>query len=100
MATIKNPILYPCNIIFHIIQIKIKNVNRIPKWFSFFEVACMDNIIGFSLDYCINYLGKCIVKICFALIDTGLIDDLKIVKTQMGVGEMNDRHTELFLRFI
>lgn len=54
------------------------------------EVARMDDIIGFSLDNSIDYLGKGIVKIGFALVDTGFIDDLKIVKPQMGIGEMKN----------
>ena len=45
------------------------------------EVACVDDIIGFNLDYVINYLGKGIVKIGFTLIDTKIIDNLKIVKS-------------------
>jgi hypothetical protein len=54
------------------------------------EIARMDDIIGFGFEYRIDHLRKGVVKIGFALVDTCFIDDLKIVKPQMGVGEMED----------
>lgn len=52
------------------------------------EITRMDDIIGFGVEYRIDHLCKGIVKIGFSLIDTVFIDDLKIVKPKMGVGEV------------
>lgn len=45
------------------------------------EISRVDHVIGICLEYRIDYLGKGIVKICFALVDTGFIEYLKIVKS-------------------
>lgn len=54
------------------------------------EIPRVDDVIGIGFEYRIDHLSKSIVKIAFTLIDTYFIDDLKIVKPQMGVGEMED----------
>ena len=45
------------------------------------EIPRVDDVIRFNYQYRINYLGKGIVKIGFTLIDTEIIDNLKIVKS-------------------
>ncbi len=43
------------------------------------EITRVDDVIGSGFQYRIDHLGKGVVKIGFALIDTGFINDLKIV---------------------
>lgn len=54
------------------------------------EVARVDDVIGSGFQYRVDDLGKGVVEIGFALIDSLNIQYLKIVKPQMGVGEMED----------